>query len=248
MLTTLFTTYSENSGAMSNLTTSEAFFLIIAVGIIGFIVQAKLKNVFAKYSKVPAPGYMTGAQAAERMLQAHRITNVKITHISGELTDHFNPQTMTINLSDGVYSSNSVAALAVACHECGHAIQHAEGYAPLRLRSALVPIVNFSSRAAFFVIMIGLVMTASTSSQIICWIGLGMIAMSAVFSLVTLPVEYDASNRALDWLESSRILRDEEAEGAEIALKWAARTYVVAALSAIATLLYYFTLVNNRRN
>lgn len=248
MLVPFLTAYSENSGIVSNLTTSEAFILIIIVGVIGYIVQARLKNVFAKYSKVPSPGYITGAQAAQKMLQAHRITNVTITHISGELTDHFNPQTMTVNLSDAVYSSSSIAALAVACHECGHAIQHAEGYAPLRLRSALVPIVNFSSRAAFFVIMIGLIMTASTSSQIICWIGLGMIAMSAIFSLVTLPVEYDASNRALEWLESSRTLRDDEADGAEIALKWAARTYVVAALSAIATLLYYFTIVNNRRN
>lgn len=237
----------SGSQILNNFTTSEAFFLIIIIGIIGYIVQAKLRSVFAKYSEIPSPNGMTGAEAAEKMLHDHRIYDVTITHIPGELTDHFNPQTMTVNLSDSVYSGRSISALAVACHECGHAVQHAEEYAPLKLRSSLVPVVNFSSKAAFIFIMIGLVLTASTSSDIVCWIGIAMIAMSAVFSLVTLPVEYNASDRALEWLSSNRILKGEDFDGARIALRWAARTYVVAALSAIATVLYYIAIVNNRR-
>ena len=134
----------------------------------------------------------------------------------------------------------------MACHECGHAIQHAEGYAPLQLRSALVPIVNFSASVAQIVIIIGLILMSISGSSFICWIGVGMIAMSAVFSLVTLPVEYNASERALEWLEGSRTLRAEEMDGAKTSLRWAARTYLVAALSAVASLLYYITLINRR--
>lgn len=137
------------------------------------------------------------------MLRDNKIHNVKITHVSGQLTDHFNPQTMTVNLSDAVYSSRSVAAAAVACHECGHAIQHAQGYAPLALRSQLVPIVQFSSRMAMFVIIIGLVILASTQNELLCWIGVGMIGVSALFSIITLPVEYNASQRALAWLRAA---------------------------------------------
>ena len=142
--------------------TMGMFVLIIVIGVIGYIVQARLQHVFKKYSEVPFPGGLTGAEVAEKMLRDNKIHNVKITHVSGQLTDHFNPQTMTVNLSDAVYSSRSVAAAAVACHECGHAIQHAQGYAPLALRSQLVPIVQFSSRMAMFVIIIGLVILAST--------------------------------------------------------------------------------------
>ncbi|MBO5771656.1 MAG: zinc metallopeptidase [Alistipes sp.] len=230
-----------------NLTTSQAFFIIIAVAIVGFFVQMRLRSVFAKYSKVALPEGMTGAEIAARMLRDHRITNVRITHVPGSLTDHFNPATMTVNLSDEVYSGRSIAAAAVACHECGHAIQHAEGYAPLRLRSALVPVVNFSSRMAMWLVMIGLIMTASASSDILCWIGVGLMSLSALFSIVTLPVEYNASERALEWLESSRTLRDEQMEGAKTSLRWAARTYLVAALSAIASILYYVALISGRR-
>lgn len=240
--------YSEGGQLYSNFTTSEAFFLVIIIAVVGFIVQARLQHVFSKYSKEPLPGGMTGAEIAERMLRENNIRNVTVTHVPGNLTDHFNPQTMTVNLSDSVYSGRSVAAAAVACHECGHAIQHAEGYAPLAMRSALVPVVNFSSRAAIWVILIGLIMTASTSSDIICWIGIGMIAMSAVFSIITLPVEYNASDRALEWLESSRTLTGVELDGAKVSLRWAARTYLVAALSAIASVLYYVALVGNRRD
>ncbi|MBQ5635037.1 MAG: zinc metallopeptidase [Alistipes sp.] len=246
LLTLLQSGYENVNGALSNITTSEAFLLIVIIGIAGFLVQMRLRSVFAKYSKEPLPGGMTGAEIAAKMLRDHNITNVRITHVPGSLTDHFNPATMTVNLSDEVYSGRSIAAAAVACHECGHAIQHAEGYAPLQLRSALVPVVNFSARMATWVILLGLIMTASTSSTIVCWIGIGMIAMSAVFSIVTLPVEYNASARALEWLESSRVLYGEQMEGARTSLRWAARTYLVAALSAIASVIYYIALMNGR--
>lgn len=239
--------YAAQNQVVSNFTTSEAFFLIIIIAIAGYIVQARLQSVFKKYSEVALPDGMTGAEIAAKMLRENNIHNVRITHVAGHLTDHFNPSTMTVNLSDTVYEGRSVAAAAVACHECGHAVQHAQGYAPLVLRSALVPVVNFSSRAAIWVIMIGLIMTASASSDIVCWIGIAMIVMSAVFSIVTLPVEYDASARALEWLESSHTLTGAQLDGARISLRWAARTYLVAALSAIASVLYYIAVVSNRR-
>lgn len=239
--------YAGGNQVISNFTTSEAFLLIIIIAVAGYIVQARLQSVFAKYSKVALPDGMTGAEIAERMLRENNIHNVRVTHVAGHLTDHFNPQTMTVNLSDSVYSGRSVSAAAVACHECGHAVQHAQGYAPLAMRSALVPVVSFSSRAAIWVIMLGLIMTASSSSDIVCWIGIGMIAMSALFSIITLPVEYNASARALEWLERSRTLSGAQLDGAKVALRWAARTYLVAALSAIASVLYYIALVSNRR-
>lgn len=239
--------YAGGNQVISNFTTSEAFLLIIVIAVAGYIVQARLQSVFAKYSKVALPDGMTGVEIAERMLRENNIHNVRVTHVAGHLTDHFNPQTMTVNLSDSVYSGRSVSAAAVACHECGHAVQHAQGYAPLAMRSALVPVVSFSSRAAIWVIMLGLIMTASSSSDIVCWIGIGMIAMSALFSVITLPVEYNASARALEWLERSRTLSGAQLDGAKVALRWAARTYLVAALSAIASVLYYVALVSNRR-
>jgi Zn-dependent membrane protease YugP len=173
---------------------------------------------------------------------------VKVTHVQGHLTDHFNPSTLTVNLSDSVYSSRSISALAVACHECGHAIQHAQGYAPLVMRSQLVPVVSFASRAAQWVIIIGLILMASTNNTAIMWAGIGLIALSALFSLITLPVEYNASARALAWLQGSRTLQGVEVGYAREALKWAARTYLVAALGAIASVLYYVMLVLGRRN
>ena len=222
--------------------------LMLLIGVAGYLVQARLQSVFTKYSKVPMPNGMTGAQMAEKMLRENNVHNVKITHVSGHLTDHFNPANMTVNLSDSVYSSSSIAAVAVACHECGHAIQHAQGYAPLVLRSQLVPVVNFTSRAATIVILAGIALMAATNNELVCWIGVGMIAMSALFSIVTLPVEYNASARALAWLESTRIFHGEQLEGARISLRWAARTYLVAALSAVATVLYYVFMILGRRN
>lgn len=241
--------YRSGSGFDFSRAQSGMFLLIIVIGIVGYIVQARLQSVFRKYSKVEFPGGLTGAEVAEKMLRDNNIHNVKVTHVKGHLTDHFNPQTMTVNLSDSVYASSSVAAAAVAAHECGHAVQHAQGYAPLVLRSQLVPVVQFASTAATWVILLGLVLLATTQNELVCWIGVGMIAMSAVFSLVTLPVEYNASARALEWLKSSRTMPEAQLSQAREALGWAARTYLVAALSAIASVLYYVLLVlGNRRD
>ena len=226
--------YAEPAASRYSAASTGMFFLIIAIGIVGYIVQARLQSVFKKYSKVQFPGGLTGAEVAEKMLRDNNIHNVKVTHVGGHLTDHFNPQTMTVNLSDSVYSSSSVAAAAVAAHECGHAVQHARGYAPLALRSQLVPVVQFASSSAMWVILLGLVL---------CWIGVGMIAMSALFSLITLPVEYNASARALEWLQTSRTMEGAQLAQAREALSWAARTYLVAALSAIASVLYYVLLI-----
>ena len=233
--------YAEPHAARYDAATMGMFLLIIAIGIAGYIVQARLQSVFKKYSKVQFPGGLTGAQVAEKMLRENNIHNVKVTNVRGHLTDHFNPQTMTVNLSDSVYSSTSVAAAAVAAHECGHAVQHARGYAPLVLRSQLVPVVQFASSAATWVIILGLVILATTQNELLCWIGVGMIALSALFSIVTLPVEYNASARALEWLQTSRTMQGE-------ALSWAARTYLVAALSAIASVLYYVFMILGRRD
>lgn len=246
-LNLLQASYEGQSHLLSNLTTSEAFLMVIIVGIAGFIVQARLRSVMSKYSQVPMPAGLTGAEIAEKMLRENGVHGVTVTHTGGYLTDHFNPQTMTVNLSDDVYYGRSITAAAVACHECGHAVQHAQGYAPLQMRSALVPLVNFSSQAASWLIIIGLIMTASSGSQLMCWIGIGLMCVSALFSIITLPVEYNASDRALAWLQSSRLLVGEDLEGAKISLRWAARTYLVAALSAIASILYYVALINGRR-
>ena len=246
-LNLLQASYEGQSHILSNLTTSEAFFMVIIVGIAGFIVQARLRSVVSKYSQVPMPAGLTGAEIAEKMLRENGVHGVTVTHTGGYLTDHFNPQTMTVNLSDDVYYGRSITAAAIACHECGHAVQHAQGYAPLQMRSALVPLVNFSSQAASWLIIIGLIMTASSGSQLMCWIGVGLMCVSALFSIITLPVEYNASDRALEWLQSSRLLVGEDLEGAKISLRWAARTYLVAALSAITSILYYVALINGRR-
>ena len=247
--TLLQTGYYTATGAGTHYSagTLGMFVLIVVIGIAGYAVQARLQAVFRKYSKVQFPGGLTGAEVAEKMLRDNRIYNVKVTHVQGHLTDHFNPETMTVNLSDSVYSSTSVAAAAVAAHECGHAVQHARAYAPLTLRSQLVPLVQFSSAAATWVIMLGLVLLATTQNELLCWIGVGMIGMSALFSIVTLPVEYNASARALEWLESSRTMQGVQLVQAREALSWAARTYLVAALSAIASVLYYVFLILGRR-
>jgi len=238
--------YGAENGFATGISSSGSILLMIAIAVAGYIVQARLQSVFAKYSQVGFPGNLTGAEVAEKMLRDNNIRNVKVTHVAGALTDHFNPQNMTVNLSDSVYSSRSIAAAAVACHECGHAVQHAQGYAPLAMRSALVPIVSFSSRIATWVIIAGIALLAATNNAVVCWIGIALIAMSAIFSIVTLPVEYNASQRALEWLQSSRTLQGAQLSYAREALRWAARTYLVAALSAIATVLYYVSLISRR--
>lgn len=226
---------------------STSIILMVVVAVVGMIVQMRLRSVMAKYSSVPAPAGMSGREVAEKMLHDHGIYNVQVTHVKGHLTDHFNPVTMTVNLSDDVYFSNSITAAAVAAHECGHAVQHATGYAPVRLRSQLVPWVNLSSSIATWVILLGIALMSVTGSAFLCWVGIALIAMSALFAIVTLPVEYNASDRAIAWLQSSGMMRSEELSGAREALNWAARTYLVAALSAIATLLYYVSLIMRRR-
>lgn len=213
------------------------FFLIILIGVVGFIVQNRLQSVFNKYSKVLAPNGMTGKEAAEKMLRDNGIRDVKVVCVAGKLTDHYNPVNKTLNLSKSVYSSNSVSALAVAAHECGHAVQHAEGYAPLKMRSALVPVVQFSSTWAQVFLIVGILLINAFPP--LFWIGIGMFVMVVLFSLITLPVEYNASNRALMWLERSNSLTPVQLEQAETTLSWAARTYLVSALSALATLIYY---------
>lgn len=222
---------------VSMISMNSGFLLIIIITVLGMFVQSRLNSVFRKYSKVLSPGGMTGREIAEKMLRDHGIRDVQVTCVPGRLTDHYNPQTKTVNLSREVYESNSVAAAAVAAHECGHAVQHQEQYAPLALRSALVPVVNFSSMFSQIVIILGILMINVFPA--LFWIGIAMFVAIFVFSLVTLPVEYNASHRALVWLESSRSLSQQELGQAKEALSWAARTYVVAALSALATLVYY---------
>ena len=221
------------------------WFLIIVIGLVGLFVQWKLKSVFAKYSKVMSPGGLTGAQIAQKMLNDNGIYDVSVTCVKGQLTDHYNPSKKTVNLSESVFNMNSVSAAAVAAHECGHAVQHKVGYAPLRLRSALVPVVNISSQLSMIVIIIGLLIINIFPA--LFWVGIAMFAMVFLFSVITLPVEFNASRRALAWLQSSNALGETELAQAKEALRWAASTYVVAALSSLASLLYYIGLGNSRR-
>ena len=218
--------------------------LIIVIGIVGMLVQWRLQSVFTKYSHIRTSNGMTGRDVAEKMLRDNGIYDVRVTSTPGHLTDHYNPADKTVNLSESVYNSPSIAAAAVAAHECGHAVQHARGYAWLEMRSKLVPLISITSRFSTWVIIIGM-LTINTFPALF-WIGILMIAASALFSIVTLPVEYNASARALDWLRSTRTLDASQMEGATISLRWAARTYLVAALSAIATLLYYLGFARNR--
>lgn len=206
------------------------------------IVQSVLNSKFNKYSQVPAG--MSGAEAAEKMLHEHGIYDVKVVSTSGFLTDHYNPRNKTINLSQGVYSSRSIAAVAVAAHETGHAIQHAQGYAPLRLRSALVPVVSICDNLVSWVLLLGVLLYAVFPALL--WVAIAMFAVSTLFSFVTLPVEINASARAVEWLEMSRITDFQTTPMAKDALKWAAYTYVIAALGSLATLLYYIGLANRR--
>ena len=219
--------------------------LIIVIGLVGLLVQWKLKSVFAKYSKVLSPGGLTGAQIAQKMLNDNGIYDVQVTCIKGQLTDHYDPTKKTVNLSEDVYRSNSVSAAAVAAHECGHAVQHKVGYAPLRLRTALVPAVSISSKLSMFVIILGMIFIEAFPA--LFWVGIAMFAMVFLFSVVTLPVEFNASKRALAWLQSSNSLSQAELGQAKEALSWAASTYVVAALSSLVTLLYYIGIGNSRR-
>ena len=221
--------------------------LMALIAVVGYAVQARLRSVMQQCSKLPSPQGLTGAEVALKMLHAHGIYNVQVTRVRGHLTDHFNPETLTINLSDSVYAERSVTAMAVACHECGHAVQYVTGYNALRLRSRLVPVVNFSSRVAPWIIMLGLVFMATTNNAMLCWLGIMLISVAAFFAIVTLPVEYNASARAMEWLESRELLVGKDLDGARLSLRWAARTYLVSALSAIATVIYYVVLISRRK-
>ena len=216
------------------------WFIMIAIMVLSFIIQHMLQSRFNKYSKVGLSNGMSGAEVAQKMLRDHGIYDVKVVPTNGMLTDHFNPQTKTVALSEGVYASRSVAAAAVAAHECGHAVQHAYGYAPLRMRSALVPVVSFASNIVQWVLLLGVIMINSFPGLL--WFGIILFSFSTLFSFITLPVEINASTRAISWLTQSGITDGQTRPMAIDALKWAAYTYVVAALGSLATLLYYIGL------
>lgn len=215
---------------------------------IGMYLSGQLKRKFAKYSQVPVASGMSGAEIAEKMLRDNGINDVKVTHVQGQLTDHYNPATKTVNLSTDVFNGRNVAAAAVAAHECGHAVQHATSYSMLQLRSALVPVVSFSAKIQQYLFMLGFVMMGTLGNKLFLMIAIAAFAGTTLFSLVTLPVEFDASNRALAWLERSRIAVGREHDGAKDALKWAALTYVAAALAALVQLLYLVSLFMGRRD
>lgn len=219
--------------------------IFIVLMVLSFIIQGTLEHRFSKYSKYGIRGGLTGADIARRMLMEHGISDVTVEHVAGKLTDHYNPQTKTLNLSDNVYGSSSVAAAAVAAHECGHAIQHKYGYAPLRMRSALVPIVSFANNWVMLILLFGILLINTVPSLI--WIGIGLFAFCTLFSFITLPVEINASGRAIAWLDSAGIVDRDTLPMAQDALKWAAYTYVIAALSSLATLIYYIMIANDRR-
>ena len=214
--------------------------IILATAGFSMWVSNTLKSKFRKYAKQPLQSGMSGKEIAEKMLTDHGIRDVKVVSTPGMLSDHYNPRTKTVNLSKGVFSQCSAAAAAVAAHECGHAVQHATGYEWLQMRSTLVPVVSVASNLSMWVIFGGLaVMQTMPLGQTVAMIGVGMFALGTLFSFITLPVEYDASNRALAWLQRKQIVTQREMEGAQDALKWAARTYVVAAIGSLATLVYF---------
>jgi Zn-dependent membrane protease YugP len=224
--------------------------MIGAIALVSWLVSNKLKSKFAFYSKVTLRNGMSGAEIAEKMLQDHGITDVKVISTPGQLTDHYNPANKTVNLSEAVYNQRNAAAAAVAAHECGHAVQHAHAYEWLTMRSKMVPVVNISSSMSQWLIMGGLILGFASKSSLGFYVavaGLILMAIATAFSFVTLPVEYDASNRALAWLKNKNMVSQQEYAGAEDSLKWAARTYVVAALGALASLLYWaFQILGSR--
>ncbi|HUI32070.1 MAG: zinc metallopeptidase [Dysgonamonadaceae bacterium] len=220
--------------------------LFIGIALVSWAVSAQLKSRFKKYAKIPLMNGMTGKDIAEKMLHDNGIYDVKVVSVRGSLTDHYNPVNKTINLSEPVFQSSSVAAAAVAAHETGHAVQHARAYAPLKMRSALVPAVSFSSKWVTWILLAGILMLQTFPMLI--WFGIGLFAMTTLFSFVTLPVEINASSRALVWLSTAGVTNVSNHAQAKDALKWAAYTYVVAALGSLATLIYYIMIaMGNRR-
>ncbi len=230
------------------------FVISIVFMLLGLAVSSRLKRKFAEYSKVGLANGMTGAEIARKMLNDNGIYDVRVIHVEGQLTDHYDPINKTVNLSNDVYNGNSAASAAVAAHECGHAVQHSLAYAPLKMRSALVPVVNVATNAMNFFYMFGFMFmgyifsrnTPMAETVLIALIAAN--ALIAAFSLITLPVEYDASNRALAWMENKGVVNTREHAMAKDALKWAALTYVVAAAGAVANLLYYLSMFLGRRD
>lgn len=226
---------------------SMTYILIIGVSMLASIlISSTLKRRFTEYSQIPIR--MTGAQVAEMMLRQNGIRDVQVISVPGQLTDHYDPAKKTVNLSESVYAMNSVAAAAVAAHECGHAVQHQQAYVWLGLRSALVPAVEFSSKMLNFVMILGFIGIGFLHNMYMLWIWVALFAVTTLFSFVTLPVEFDASRRALAWMETSGIAASMEHDKAKNALFWAAMTYVAAAVGSLAQLLYFLMMALNRRN
>lgn len=217
------------------------FFMLIS-----WLVGNTLKSKFGKYAQLPVNNGLTGKDVAERMLHSNGIYDVKVISVEGQLTDHYNPQNKTVNLSADVFNLSNVAAAAVAAHECGHAVQHAQAFAPLQMRSALVPVVGFASKWVQWILLAGILLVNSFPQLLLA--GIILFAMTTIFSFITLPVEIDASRRALLWLNNSGITTLDTQPKAQDALRWAAYTYVVAALASLATLLYYIMIYTGRRN
>ena len=218
------------------------YILIGAIALVSWLVSNKLKQKFAFYSKRQLQNGMSGREIAEKMLADNGIYDVEVISVRGQLTDHYNPKNKTVNLSEAVYNQHNAAAAAVAAHEVGHAVQHAQAYSALGMRSALVPIVSVTSGMSQWLVIGGLILGAAAGVGLGYWVavaGLAFMGFATLFSFITLPVEYDASNRALAWLKNKNMLNQQEYEGAEDALKWAARTYLVAAIGALASLLYW---------
>ncbi|WP_375238410.1 zinc metallopeptidase [Aurantibacter sp.] len=218
------------------------YILLGAISIFSWLASSQLKRKFKKYSQIQLRNGMSGAEIAEKMLKDNGIFDVEVISTRGQLTDHYNPQNKTVNLSEVVYNERNAAAAAVAAHECGHAVQHATAYSYLTIRSKLVPIVSVTSNMSQYLVFGGLALGAAAGLGLGWWVavaGLGMMAFATLFSVITLPVEYDASNRALAWLKAKNIVTPEEYAGSKDALKWAARTYLVAAIGSIASLLYW---------
>lgn len=216
--------------------------------VVGLIVSNRLKSKFKEYSEIGLANGMSGREIAEKMLSDNGIHDVRVISTPGHLSDHYNPEDKTVNLSPDVFEGRSISAAAVAAHECGHAVQHATAYSMLTFRSTIVPLVNISTQLSQWVILAGLGFLIGRANPTILLVGIILFAITTVFTIITLPVEYDASSRALKWLENNHITTPYEHDKAADALKWAARTYVVAAISSIATLLYYILLFVNSRD
>jgi len=224
------------------------FLITIVFAGIGMIVQSRLKSKFKQYSEVALKNGLSGKEIAEKMLRDNNIFDVRIMSVEGQLTDHYNPSDKTVNLSPDVYQGRSISSAAVAAHECGHAVQHAVAYSMLGFRSAMVPVLNIANNFMPIALSIGMMILYSTGNRMVLMVGVTLFALATLFSFVTLPVEFDASNRALAWMESKNVVTQTEHDGAKDALWWAAMTYVAAAMGMLAQLLYYISMLSGRRN